>query len=229
MYLASRLTRDLDEHFSSKEFLNKTMKYAKLTEAFSRILRPLDAKFRIVKDKSLIPAPGTRPQLNYAFSGWFDMDKKTCAVVVNLHVDPSKTEFKMTPAKYNTFRFLFSQVTQHEFIHKSQYEFRPDQSERSIKIRSVRKLSPQRMQQIQYLSQWCEIDAHAHDIAMEIKQYYPAVDSGHVIARMESYSKLSTYRDYTTAFRGIEWTPLRRALVRKVWRWAQSAQAVPGV
>lgn len=226
MYLANKLHKELDEHFSADEFLYKRVKYSKISESLNKILKPLDARVRVIRDKKMKVPYGSKHQL-YTISGYFDTLKKKNAIMINIHLNPSKKEFKFTKSAYNGFKFMFAQVVQHEFIHKTQYTYRPAQSDRQVKVHYSHQLSKERLKEIDYLSSWCEIEAYAHDIAMEIKQYHGDKNPAMVIKQIDKYRNLYSYNSYKQAFKGTDWSRLKKSLLRKVWRWMDSARAVP--
>lgn len=222
MYLANRLHKELDIHFPSS-LVGQEIPYKVLRTALAKILKPLDARIRVIQDEELRMKRGSKRQY-CAVSGYFDTGKKKAATMIVLHVSPSKKTFKMTKSRYNNLRFIFSQIVQHEFIHKSQYMFRPEQSERLVKVYYSNKLSKERLKTIEYLSTWCEIEAYAHDIAMEINNYYSTLNPSSVIKHIDEYRNLHSYRIYRTTFEGTEWSRLKKSLLKKVWRWLPCAQ-----
>lgn len=119
---------------------------------------------------------------------------------------------------------MLSQIVQHEFIHESQFSFRPDQAERKVKVFHSDKISKKRLSEIEYLREWCEIEAYAHDIAMEINYYYSHLRPSTVIKHIDTHNKLYSYMFYKRAFKGTDWTRLKKSLLRKIWRWIPSAQ-----
>lgn len=222
MYLANKIHKELDIHFPTN-LIGEELSYSKISKLFNNILRPMGAKFRVMKDEGLKGKRGSSRQ-KYAFSGYFDTEKKKDAIVITLHVSPTKRKFKVTKTSYNGLLFLFSQVVQHEFIHKSQFAFRPEQSERKVKVYHSDKISKKRLYQIEYLREWCEIEAYAHDIAMEINAHYPEINPVTVIKHIDKYRNLYSFKVYKTTFKGTDWNRLKKSLLRKVWRWISCAQ-----
>jgi hypothetical protein len=223
MYLASKIHKELNIHFAPNDIIGREIPYGEISKMLNNILHPMGAKIRVNRDKTLKMRKGNRIQ-PYSFSGYFDTGKKKNAIVLNIHLTPSRKTFKFTRTNYNGFIFMFSQVVQHEFIHKSQYAFRPDQANRLVKVYHSDKLSKERIKQIDYLREWCEIEAYAHDIAMEINQYYPDVKPETIIKHIDKHKKLYSYRFYLNTFRGTDWDRLKKSLLRKIWRWLPSAQ-----
>lgn len=228
MYLASKIHKELNVHFPPGEIIGREIPYGEISKKLNKILRPMGAKIRVNRDPALKIKRGSKKQL-YSFSGWFDTMRKKNAIVLNMHFSPSKKTFKFTKANYQGFIFMFSQIVQHEFIHQSQYAFRPEQSDRFVKVHYSDKISKERVKEIEYLSTWCEIEAYAHDIAMEIKYYYSNVKPENVIKQIDNYRKLYSYLVYKKAFKGLNWNKLKKSLLRKIWRWIPSAQGPQAV
>jgi hypothetical protein len=224
MYLASKIHKELKKHFSACDLLGQEIPYGVISRRLNKILVPLGAKIIIKRDTELRMKPGSTHQI-FSFSGYFNTGaKKKNAIKIFVHFPSNRKTFKFTKASYAGFIFMFSQVVQHEFIHESQYQFRPEQSDRLVKVHHSDKLSKKRLKQIEYLSTWCEIEAYAHDIAMEIKQYYPNSKPDTIIRYIDSHKKLYSYKLYKDAFKGTDWGRLKKSLLRKIWKWIPSAQ-----
>lgn len=223
MYLASKLHKEIEKYFSPEEIIGRELTYGQISRRMNKILRPLGAKGKVIRDVNLKNTTGSSRQY-YSFSGYYDTEATGIPIVVNAHFASNKKTFVFTRARYNGFMFMFSQIVQHEFIHQSQYEFRPEQSDRLVKVHHSDKLSKKRLKQIEYLSAWCEIEAYAHDIAMEINQYYPTSNPSTILKHIDGHRKLYSYKFYKDAFKGTEWDRLKKSLMRKIWRWLPSAQ-----
>lgn len=223
MYLASKIHKELKHHFPADDIIGVELAYGAITGRLNKVLRPLGAKIRVKRDKELKVNCGSNKQ-PYNFSGYFDTEKKKNAIVLNVHFTPSRNTFKFTRRNYNGFIFMLSQILQHEFIHESQFAFRPVQAERKVKVFHSDKISKKRLLQIEYLREWCEIEAYAHDIAMEINYYYPHLKPSAVIKHIDKHRKLYSYMFYKRDFKGTDWTRLKKSLLRKIWRWIPSAQ-----
>jgi len=227
MYLASKLHKEINTHFSPDEIIGSELTYAQISRRMNKILRPLGAKGKVVRDDNLKSKSNSRQY--YSFSGYYDTEATGIPIVINVHFASNRKTFSFTRARYNGFMFMLSQIIQHEFIHKSQYEFRPEHSERLVKVYHSDKLSKKRLKQIEYLSSWCEIEAYAHDIAMEINQYYPTSYPSTIWKHIDGHRKLYSYKFYKDAFKGTDWDRLKKSLMRKIWRWLPSAQGFQAV
>lgn len=223
MYLANKIHKELNQYFSADDLIGREVPYGEISKRLNRILRPMGAKIRVNRDKTLKVKRGSKRQA-YGFAGYYDTGRKKNAIVLSMNLPPSRNTFKFTRNNYNGFTFMFSQIVQHEFIHESQFAFRPEQAERKVKVLHSNKISKKRLDEIEYLREWCEIEAYAHDIAMEINQYYNHLNPSTVIKHIDTHRKLYSYLVYKRAFKGTDWNRLKKSLLLKVWRWIPSAQ-----
>jgi hypothetical protein len=221
MYLSRRLHKKIEEYFPYHETLGKTFTYRQITKKMNNILHPLGAKAKIIKDKDFKTSRNSIQY--YSFSGCYYPDAVGVPIVITLHMSPGHNCFKFNKSNYHQFMFMFSQVVQHEFIHKSQYMFRPDHSEKKIKIHFSKKIPKNQLRRINYLSTWCEVEAYAHDIAMEINHFYPNASPSVVLKNINKHRKLYSFSLYKNAFKGTNWDKLRKSLILKIWRWLPCA------
>ena len=92
-------------------------------------------------------------------------DKDTYAIELVLITHPDTTRIKLGALVLDTFLFRLSQAIQHELIHAHQYRQRGWAYERPWPP-----LSQSSSHSAQYLSDPDEIDAHAHDVALELQR-----------------------------------------------------------
>jgi hypothetical protein len=207
-----------------EKFIGKEVRYKDLSKMMNKLLRPLGAKARVVRDEEVTML--TKKREIFDFSGYFDTELKKFPICVTLHVAHNKDCLTFTKERYNKFLFWFSRVIQHEFIHKSQFTFRPEEAERKIKVFFSKKISKQRVKQIEYLRERCEVEAYAHDLALEINYFYNGQLPEKVIKNIDSYRNLQTYINYKKVFRGTEWSRVKKSLLKKTLKWIQVAHPV---
>jgi hypothetical protein len=71
-----------------------------------------------------------------------------------------------------------------------------------------------------YLSEFDEIDAYAHDIALEIVHYYPGTDRFEILRTINRRRFVYSWRLYKKTFRDCDdWSDIRHRLLSKVYRW----------
>lgn len=220
MLLAAKLHRKMDEVLLPEKLVNRKVSYSEFSKMLNEVLRPLGGYVRVMRDSDYTGNFCT-------LSGYYDTDlkQKLCIMV---HVSGVSDHIKLTLKKYNTFRFMFSQIVQHEFIHRSQFEFNPDLDKRNIRVGLSNRLSKDQLAQINYLREWYEVEAYAHDIAMEIAHYHRKKRPETVLKRIDHFKHLESYQLYAKAFRGTDWQKLKIVLLKKTWKWLQTVK-IPDV
>lgn len=218
MYLASKLDKEMDENLPPDYFIGKRITYTKLSKQLNNILKPLGARVRVIKDKGLKGKRNT-----FYVTGYFETENRKVPITIQVFVPPTKNGFTLSKTKYNYLRFAFSQITQHEFIHKSQFSTNPDYFEKQIRVYHSDRLSKKRIKMIEYLSERCEVEAYAHDIVLEIKNSYPKKKPETVIAHIDKYKNLPSYNLFKQTFAGTEWSKLKESLTKSMSRWISSA------
>jgi hypothetical protein len=225
VYLSARLHKAMFIALPPEKFIGKSVTYRDLSKMLNALLRPLGAKARVVRDEDITAITNKREIFD--FSGYFDTQIESFPICVILHVAHDKNTLSFTREKYNKFLFWLSRVVQHEFIHKSQFTFRPEQAEKKLKVYFSKRISKQRVEQIEYLREFCEVEAYAHDLALEINTHYANVTAEKIIKNIDKYRKLQTFVKYKTAFKGTEWSRVRKSLLKKTLKWIPVAHPVP--
>lgn len=151
----------------------------------------------------------------YGIGGIYDSNNDQGFIV--LHFSKHK-KFYMSKNKWAKFKFLVSQACQHELIHKSQNQFR--QGSLDIEPIDLRSLHRDEIEDEQdYLSYMDEIDAYAHDIAMEICKFYPHSDPYHILRTINRRKKIDSYNYYCDVFKNEDWSHIRKLLLKKTYKW----------
>jgi len=226
MYYAPILYEDLKNNFGP-EYIGQELRYSQICRRLNKFLTKTGSKVKTYKDPTLEQSKNSKYQ-PFTFSGYYEGDKEEFPITIFIHMEPNRNYFKFTKNNYSNFIFVLSQTIQHELIHFSQDCFRDEdyeysEQEKTLKVKHSNRLGKQRIQQIKYLSDWSEIEAYAHDIAMEINFYYPDQNHYHILKNMEKYPKLVTYRYFTSVFKGTEWFDLKKTLISKILRWIDYA------
>lgn len=184
--------------------------------SYSTLIRRLGHAFNFPKDlKFKYEVYGDIEQDSYTVSGLYDMafDKKY--VIFNL----SKYSNDINLCKYDfqEFKFLVSQVIQHETIHQDQWQHR-EGTEDPIRL-DFRNVIGSLVEERSYLSDIDEIDAYAHDIAMEIAHYYPKENPFVVLKNINKKRKLPSYNYYKHTFKNTNWAKVKNRLLTKTYGW----------
>jgi hypothetical protein len=153
---------------------------------------------------------------DYSVSGIFDMETNTRYVILNF--PKSCKTFTVKPERWEEFKFSISQVCQHEAIHQCQWQHR-DSGTYEVGKLDFRDVDGTIDEEKEYLADLDEIDAYGHDIAMEIKFFYPKEDPYRVLERIHTKRKLWSYNYYKKTFKGDDWSQIKHRLYKKVHKW----------
>ena len=207
MYLANLIDDVLE---SKKDKLVGRPSYFYICDVLNRAFRKVEPfKFKYETYNEYLSG-------DYSVSGIYDMDEDVKYIVLNFSKN-CKT-FNLRPETWRDFKFSISQVCQHESIHQHQWQFR-DASDFEKESLDFRNIDGPVDEDQEYLSDPDEIDAYAHDIAMEIKYCYPKKDPYLVLRNINRYKKLWSYNYYKKTFRGEDWSEIKHRLYKKTFRW----------
>lgn len=206
MYLSQHIDDVLE---SKKHKLVGTSGYFNFITTLNRAFGEKDLKFKyecfndIEKDL-------------YSISGLYDMSKDTRYVILNFSRD--SFDFTLDLECWDSFKFFISQVIQHETIHQNQWIQREEVVE-PIECDFKAMMSTNKEEEMDYLSEPDEIDAYAHDIAMEIKFFYPKKDPYVVLKNINNLRKIPSFGVYKKTFKGYDWSLIRKHLLLKTYKW----------
>lgn len=166
----------------------------------------------------------TMPRADFYMGGLYAFDRDTIhlQIIISNKVD-------VVPIKecWAEFKFLFSQTLQHEMLHRHQWFMRGDDFEYddmgAIDHRYFENLDIE--EERGYLSDTDEIDSYSHDIAMEIKFYYPHKNPIDVLRTIDKKRKVWSYSYYKRTFKDVpEWSQIKRKLLKKTYLWLPQTQ-----
>jgi len=187
-----------------------------LRKILNRFLKPFGARAVIERDKTLTGKPRSYLEV----SGYFLPGKRSTSVTVTFHMPAKTKNVVFSVGETNRFLFFLSQVLQHELIHKNQWEQSNKGGEiRTVKVNHSARLSRKRVASIAYMSDIEEVESYAHDIVMEIMYHYPKENPYDVIKTIDKRRCLYSYSLFKRAFKGTDWTTLKKILLRKIYRW----------
>jgi len=210
MYLAPEINKILCEN--EKLFTGK-LTYCTIIRRLSKIFDfPKDLKFKCETFSDIQPN-------DFTVSGLYDMFSDKKYVICNFSDKTNTIEF--TNRTLEPFLFLVSQTIQHETIHQMQW-FNREPEDEVVKL-DFRNFGGTLQEEREYLSDIDEIDAYAHDIAMEIKRYYPNRNPYEVLKNIRNTRKLYSYNYYKRTFSKCEWTGIKKQLFKKIYNWIPHA------
>lgn len=219
MYLA----REIDAKIMESELMSlwgQTIPINKFKKVLNDVVQPFGATAIVKREKM---KDGTKMMIG----GEFCASRVGNKIQIYYYFDPSRKSVKVTTRILNRVVFLTSQTLQHEIIHRDQEEkLGADFYKSHIPILHSKRIEKKRKDDIDYLSLSEEIDTIGHDIVMEIMYTYPKENPEDVLASIDT-RKIRSYNTYVKTFRNIDWTPIRKSLMMKIWKWIPKTSAPP--
>lgn len=207
MYLATEINKRLLEH---SHLFQGRQAQVDIARNLQKVLKPFHVKVKVLIQKEVEGA-------KFLISGAFFYDRDYQPIHIYLHFPPSSHGKFKWKDHWNSFKFLVSQVLQHEMIHQTQCQH-------PLHNEGYRFDYGHDDKDIQYFSELDEIDAFGHDIAMEIKHYYPKQDPYHVLKNITRRPKIISYRFYKKAFARKKWFQVKQRLLKKAFLWLPYVQ-----
>lgn len=140
-------------------------------------------------------------------------------ITIELCFSKERNHIYFTEKRKARFLFLLNQTLQHELVHKMQFKDKGGDKFYSHHFYFSQGKSFSNPKRLEYLAIVEEIEAYAHDLAMEIKYYYPFEDPDEVLLNLDDYKLLFTWRVYRRAFKGARWNHVREELLQKTHTW----------
>ena len=205
MYLNAWLNDHLEQ---LKHTLIGTHSYKFIVEQLNQKLKTEGFHFKVRRN----PFMGVK---DLAVSGLYDIEKnkKIITIIFSKHFK----EYTIERYFWKRFKFAVSQTCQHEVIHQCQWAFRT--YDKHATYTSRYRFSQGNYKQKIYLSDPDEIEAYAHDIAMEIKFFYPKRNPYHVLKYANRFANLWSYQYYRQTFGKKDWKLIQPKLIRKTYKW----------
>jgi hypothetical protein len=210
MYLAPDINKVL---IDNEKMFHGKLTYTTIVRRLGRIFdHPRDLKFKFETFSDI-------PENDFTVSGLYDMfyDKK----YVILNFSNKQNTINLDRYTVEPFFFLVSQTIQHEAIHQHQWANREPEDE-ACKL-DFRIMNGTIQEEREYLSDIDEIDAYAHDIAMEIKRYYAHRDPYEVLKNIQRTRKLHSYNYDRRTFSKCDWDKIKKQLFKKTYNWIPHA------
>jgi hypothetical protein len=190
---------------------SKDVTITAIRKAVMKAWKHFGIKVSLVYDKALDNST------EYMISGLFHLDadiRKPVEVI--LHYGKSKEVSLVSPGRFERLLFVLCQTVQHELIHREQNRKNGGKTSH-IKFSDHDNMSNKKYDMALYFAETDEIDAHAHDIAMEIRYYYKNQNPKMILNTLEKRRKIPTYVFYKKAFRSANWTKVRKKLLKRAF------------
>jgi hypothetical protein len=190
---------------------------------FIRRLNKVTKRFHVWNE---IADDVTMPKGMSATSGlWYPEDSlpengSEADVRVIWHIHPDSRRVGVTPAIWARRRYYFWSRIAHEFVHRYQDLGRDEHTmTRTFKVRTAK--DDKALEQKQYYSDYDELEAYAHDSALEMITWYPGCPLKECLTRVRQIPSdalvEATYNCYMNTFEMGH--PARTHFRRKVKQW----------
>jgi hypothetical protein len=193
-----------------EEYVGVSMKHTKIRAMLHGALAPLGVSVRIKRDDSVLASSGV----------YYPTEERP---IVYVHFRAGTEEIRLTEKRINKLLLRVSQNAQHELLHQEQDSY----TAKPFPISYSSRVSTRRADMIAYLNDWYEIECYAHDIAIEAAYFYPTISPQRILQQPDLYKKLTSYRIYLRTFAGMDWTPIRKELLKTAWKWSKSLSSIP--
>lgn len=199
---------------SHQQFFTGRQTPDEIATLLQQAIKPWGAKVSVIR------CTNTDVLINkFSIGGFFDVERKRQAITLNVYFNEKQKKFNWNAGHRENFIFLASQILQHELIHKKQHVQRPADAQELSSYYAVTTTTGDQ-EQIDYMSEFDEIDAYAHDIALEIVHYYPGTDRFKILGNINHHRYLTSWRLYTKTFKDCQdWSQVRNRLLGKIYRW----------
>lgn len=232
MEICMSLASDINEALETStllSFVGGSITLQQLKDEFDKIAKPFNARVKILKipkklegsDRSLL-----KRRKQYHISAEYTYDKKKYPIIIYFKFHPDATQLIFTKQLANDFLFRFSQTLQHECVHQDQEHHKTGAMAKTVNVQYSSNLGRERKEYIQYYTNGEELAAFAHDLALEMKQFYPMVSVSKLFQHPDQYRKLRVYHAYRDTFRNMDWEVLKKALLKKTYHWFPTVEPV---
>ena len=223
--------REIDQFIdrAKTSFVGKELPPRKIAKVLQRRIRP---RYGVIVNAE-VPTSGLEPG-NMNINAYFDHSewdsKYNIEVVLTYHKDDAKG-LVVDENGWRNLAFKTKQALMHELIHRAQYTKREGfdpRTEHDV-IEVIRKFQRSRdEEQQEYLSQSDEVEAHAHDIALELRNSLSSANEIRNVLR--NFSKIPQSPDkvpslslwvYGKYFKRNPSHPVVKVMLRKTYRYLQ--------
>ena len=211
MHQAKKINRRID---ALKDEFCGVVGLEKVQELTEQALKPWGVNVIIEPDSSIRNGA-------LSFGGLYDFNKKRRPIDIIIYYPANRETHNFTKKAWSAFRFSLSQVLQHELIHKYQYSWRHEFEDGGATFYyDVKGTEKSDKDHMDYLAELDEIDAYAHDIAMEILQHYPRHNPYDILSTLNKRRYIWSYNYYKRAFKhSTDWSEVRNRLLKKTYQW----------
>ena len=209
------------ENANLKQYVGVPITCNNLRKIFNTIARKVDTKVIMKSDVEV-----KQCQRQVMVSGEYAFGVGKYPATVFFHFKPNTKTVTLTKRQLNRLIFLFSQTVQHEYVHRYQDLKKRGSNSKTISVfcpdTTFNRYSTARQGDLVYYASGVEVSAHAHDLALEIRTYYPNESITQVLKTSKYRKKLYTLLSYNIAYKNLDWAVLKKTLLKKMAHWYPS-------
>lgn len=208
---------------SINECLHNESGYFRKCKNQRAVNRRLEKIFKALNVKAKTVVDANYSKVNSYLGGSYDPDKDE--ITLSFFLSPKA--YKVSLRKridMDYFIFIVSQALQHELIHRYQYSNRSITYELHDETTIFKHVSIN--DDIEYLLDPDEIEAHSHDIAMEIRYVYSTKCPFSILRRIHKFRKdIITYNTYYETLKNTKyWKKTKKKLLKQTYMWLPTAE-----
>lgn len=209
MYQGKRIWRRLNKN---TEWMQGQVTAEVFLENTRRMIAPFGVRLEYIYDFRFTS------RTPFKIGGEYDPYRSKQSIAVIIHLNPANL-ITFTQNRKRRFLLLLNQTLQHEKLHQYQFARRGENRFYAKVVNFYKCSSKTRMRTLEYFANVDEIDAYAHDLAMEIKFHYPHENPYFVLNNINKFKHLTVWNTYKKAFKGARWVHIREELLRKTNSW----------
>ena len=212
-----------------KRYRNRPFNLSAFLRQLNAVTEPLGVLNELVNEREL-PKGGVVMTAQWLPEDHLPVNGSSADVRLEWHVHPHGHRQSWTQNLWGKRRFYFWSYLMHELIHRHQDVCRGvSQGQESLaRVYRARVENTVLKEEQTYLGDYDEIEAHAHDVALEMRAWYPDATYREALAQMKAEDPprgvvtcqtASTYAVYTRAFRTTPKHPALPVFHRKIKTW----------
>ena len=194
------------------------------TSSFKKMMNEILAPFGA---RAFIKRVSMKSLMKLKIGGCYWSTYRGAKIVVSYHMAHRRKKVFLSTRVINRIIFLTSQTLQHELIHQAQEKrLGAEFYVKRIPVVFSKRIQKKRKDDVVYYSMKEEVDCYGQNIAMELVYRYPNESPRNLLKAIDK-RKSQSFRAYKKTFDGTDWTDLRKALLKKVWKWLPLVTAPP--
>ena len=204
-----------------KRYTGNFLYFSSFIDRLNAVTVPLKVCNQIIKDEDGLLKPNElQMTAEWKPKSETTINRRSPDIYIQWHINSSTRRFPITKAGWKRRRFYFWAYLMHELAHRHQDTSRPVSigSKQFAPITDDKELWERQM----YLGDFDEIEAYAHDVALEMIIWFPKMTYREAFKKMKMINRglvRSTYPIFADAFEETPTHPAMLVLRKKIRAW----------